>query len=90
MKKELKDQKKNQSDSKIKGFKERIKKQEKAFNKREENMGIATSTSKTNYNDPRITVAWCKRLEVPIEKIFTKVLIEKFTWSMSTTSQWKF
>ena len=25
-----------------------------------------------------ITVAWCKNHEVPIEKIFTKVLLEKF------------
>jgi hypothetical protein len=25
-----------------------------------------------------ITVAWCKRHDVPIEKIFTKVLLEKF------------
>ena len=46
-------------------------------------MGIATSTSKTNYNDPRITVAWCKQWEVPIDKIFTKVLLEKFGWAMS-------
>jgi hypothetical protein len=25
-----------------------------------------------------ISVAWCKEHEVPIEKIFTKVLLEKF------------
>lgn len=53
-------------------------------------MGIATSTSKTNYNDPRITVAWCKQWEVPIDKIFTKVLLEKFGWAMSAQSIWKF
>jgi len=39
------------------------------------------STSKTNYIDPRIVVAWCKRLSVPLEKIFTKSLQEKFPWA---------
>ena len=30
---------------------------------------VALGTSKINYLDPRITVAWCKRHEVPIEKV---------------------
>lgn len=30
---------------------------------------VALGTSKINYLDPRITVAWCKRQEVPIEKV---------------------
>lgn len=34
--------------------------------KKEDNKQIATGTSKTNYNDPRITVAWCKANEVRI------------------------
>lgn len=53
-------------------------------------MGIATGTSKTNYNDPRISVAWCKKFDVPIEKIFTKVLLEKFAWSMDVKGEWLF
>lgn len=53
-------------------------------------MGIAIGTSKTNYNDPRISVAWCKKMEFPIEKIFTKVLLDKFTWSMTASSEWEF
>lgn len=32
---------------------------------------VALGTSKINYLDPRITVAWCKRSEVPIEKVRT-------------------
>ena len=39
---------------------------------KEENKTIALGTSKLNYLDPRITVAWCKKFEVPIEKVFTK------------------
>lgn len=30
---------------------------------------VALGTSKINYLDPRISVAWCKRNEVPIEKV---------------------
>jgi hypothetical protein len=39
---------------------------------------VSLGTSKINYLDPRITVAWCKAHEVPIEKIYTKVLLDKF------------
>ena len=39
---------------------------------------VSLGTSKINYLDPRITVAWCKKHEVPIEKIYTKVLLDKF------------
>ena len=39
---------------------------------------VSLGTSKINYLDPRITVAWCKMHEVPIEKIYTRVLLDKF------------
>ena len=38
---------------------------------------VALGTSKINYLDPRISVAWCKRNEVPIEKV-TFVLFISF------------
>ena len=38
--------------------------------KKSENKNIALGTSKINYNDPRISVVWCKINEVPIEKVF--------------------
>lgn len=40
---------------------------------KEENKTVALGTSKINYMDPRITVAFCKTYELPIEKIFNKV-----------------
>jgi DNA topoisomerase I len=49
---------------------------------------VALGTSKTNYNDPRISVAWCKRKEVPIDKVFPKTLLEKFVWAMSIEPDW--
>ena len=49
---------------------------------KEENKTIALGTSKLNYLDPRITVAWCKKFDVPIEKVFTKTHREKFRWAI--------
>ena len=43
-----------------------------------------------NYMDPRISVAFCKRNEVPIEKIFSKTLRDKFNWAMAVSPDWLF
>ena len=45
---------------------------------------ISLGTSKINYIDPRITVAFMKKHQLPIEKIFTKTLQDKFTWALET------
>jgi len=68
----------------------KIIKEEALLTKKEENKEIALGTSKTNYNDPRISVAWCKEHDVPIERIFPKTLRGKFIWAMSTDPNWKF
>ncbi|XP_055030731.2 DNA topoisomerase I, mitochondrial [Misgurnus anguillicaudatus] len=52
---------------------------------REENKQIALSTSKLNYLDPRISVAWCKNMEVPLDKIYNKTLRDKFAWAIDMT-----
>lgn len=58
---------------------------------RDENKEIALGTSKLNYLDPRITIAWCKRLDVPIEKVYNKTLREKFQWAIDmATCDYKF
>lgn len=36
---------------------------------KEKNSEIALGTSKLNYLDPRITVSWCRKNDVPIEKV---------------------
>ncbi|URE15837.1 DNA topoisomerase [Musa troglodytarum] len=51
---------------------------------------VALGTSKINYLDPRISVAWCKRHEVPIEKIFNKSLLAKFAWAMDVQPNFRF
>lgn len=40
---------------------------------KDDNKTVALGTSKINYMDPRITVAFCKKYEIPIEKLFNKV-----------------
>ncbi|KAJ2851740.1 DNA topoisomerase 1 [Coemansia brasiliensis] len=57
---------------------------------KDENKATALSTSKVNYIDPRISIAWCKKYNVPLEKIFNKTLREKFTWAMGVDSEWTF
>ena len=56
----------------------------------EKNKTVALGTSKINYMDPRISVAWCKRNEVPIEKIYSATQREKFPWAMSAQECFKF
>ena len=51
---------------------------------------VALGTSKINYLDPRITVAWCKRNEVPIEKVFNRSLLSKFLWAMDVEPNFRF
>ncbi len=53
----------------------------------EENKEIALGTSKLNYLDPRITVAWCKKWDVPIEKIYNKTQRQKFAWAMDMVDE---
>lgn len=57
---------------------------------RQDNKNIALGTSKINYNDPRISVVWCKNNEVPIERVFSKNLRTKFPWAMSEPLEWRF
>ena len=49
---------------------------------KDENKTISLGTSKLNYLDPRISVAWCKKHNVPIEKVYNKTQREKFRWAI--------
>jgi DNA topoisomerase-1 len=50
----------------------------------------ALGTSKQNYVDPRILVAFAKKIELPIEKIYTEPQRNKFKWAMGIESKFKF
>ena len=70
--------------------KERLTKLKLQLKMKDELKQVALGTSKINYLDPRITVAWCKRNEMPIEKIFTKALLNKFIWAMDASTEYTF
>merc|ERR1712112_498668 len=61
---------------------EQLEKLEIQKSDKDENKTIALGTSKLNYLDPRISVAWCKKHEVPIEKVYNKTQREKFRWAI--------
>ena len=72
-------------------FKEGLKKLEMQVTDKEENKDIALGTSKLNYLDPRISVAWCKKHQVPVEKIYSKTQRDKFRWAIDmATAEYHF
>jgi len=81
----------DQLEKKFKSVEERIAKARVEMTDRDENKATALGTSKINYLDPRITTAWCKKHDVPLEKAFTKTLREKFRWAWdSADEKWTF
>ncbi|CAK4031380.1 DNA topoisomerase 1 [Lecanosticta acicola] len=58
---------------------------------RDNNKEVALGTSKINYIDPRLTVVFSKKFDVPIERFFSKTLREKFEWAIkSVDGDWEF
>lgn len=51
---------------------------------------VSLGTSKINYIDPRITVAFMKKFNLPVDKIFSKVLQERFAWAFSVGPEFRF
>jgi len=58
---------------------------------RENNKEVALGTSKINYIDPRLTVVFSKKFDVPIERFFSKTLRDKFEWAIKSVDEdWDF
>ncbi|ORZ13576.1 hypothetical protein BCR42DRAFT_330683 [Absidia repens] len=76
--------------AKIEKLDERINATKIQATDKEENKEISLGTSKMNYIDPRIIVAWCRTYEVPMEKVYSKTLVEKFRWAETIPDDWKF
>ena len=95
LKKKLKEEK--NKDDKGEKHKQRIKKIKDSIEKLEAKKGIkiqmkniSLGTSKINYIDPRITVAFMKKHDLPVDKIFSKTLQERFKWSFEVDENYKF
>jgi DNA topoisomerase-1 len=74
----------------INAWTEKIAKMELDLKHKDDNKEVSLGTSKINYMDPRISVAFCKRNEIPIEKIFSRTLRDKFNWAMAVSPDWEF
>ncbi|XP_030624106.1 DNA topoisomerase 1 isoform X2 [Chanos chanos] len=71
----------------VQRIEEQLMKLEVQATDREENKQIALGTSKLNYLDPRISVAWSKKWGIPIEKIYNKTQREKFAWAIDMADE---
>jgi len=86
--KDMKEKKKNAKDPSK--YEEKIKKLRIKLDLKQELKNLSLGTSKINYIDPRITVAFMKKHEIPIDKIFNKSLQEKFKWAFEVDKDFSF
>lgn len=75
---------------KIKAAEDKVKKLKAKKELKLELKNISLGTSKINYIDPRITIAFMKKYNVPIDKIFSKTLQDKFKWALDTDPDYQF
>lgn len=87
-KQKIKDSKDNKK--KVDKLKSTLKKLKSKKSLKIEMKNISLGTSKINYIDPRISVAFIKRHNFPIDKIFTKNLQEKFRWAVEIDEKFVF
>ena len=57
---------------------------------KQEMKNISLGTSKQNYIDPRITIAFIKKFNIPIEKVFNQALQKKFQWALEVDEEFRF
>jgi DNA topoisomerase I len=86
----LKDPDSVKSKKQIKKLKEQIKKYKIKKESKIELKNISLGTSKINYIDPRISIAFFKRNDIPVEKGFKQALRDKFAWSLNVDDDWRF
>lgn len=70
-------------------LRERLRKMEIDIVQKEDLKTVALGTSKINYMDPRISIAWCKRHDVSLEKVrfillFKLILFAKMVFNPKT------
>lgn len=68
----------------------RLDKHNAGMQEKEDNKLVSLGTSKMNYMDPRITVSWCKKVDLAIERVFPRTVRTKFPWAMHFKSTYSF
>lgn len=89
--KELKKELKDAAENKKEKIKVRIQKKKDQIESKQDTLNIAITTSRTNYIDPRIGVAWSKKYDLNLNKIYSNVLQRKFKWAIDmTNAKWDY
>jgi len=88
--KELKDKDSKKYKEKIEKLNDQIKKYKIKKEAKSELKNISLGTSKTNYIDPRISIAFLKLHNIPVERVFSKTLREKFFWAFDIEENYNF
>ena len=92
IKSKLRKEKKSSGETKadrINKLTEKLKKIKVKKELKQEMKNISLGTSKQNYIDPRITVAFIKKFNIPVEKVFNQALQKKFQWAMEADEEFK-
>ena len=76
----------NDTDAKIKRAKTSLDKLKQKQSLQKAMKNIALGTSKISYIDPRISAAFMKEYNIPINRIFSKTLQQRFAWSLNDQS----
>ena len=75
---------------KISKLKDQVKKYKMKKESKIELKNVSLGTSKINYIDPRISVAFFKKHNIPLEKGFSQTLRERFFWALEVDENWTF
>jgi DNA topoisomerase-1 len=82
--------KKAKKDEMRKKIKEKINKIKAKKDMKSQMKNVSLGTSKINYIDPRITIAFMKKHDLHADKVFSKTLQEKFKWAFEVTDEYRF
>src|SRR3989344_677104 len=90
IKKKLSIAKKTNNQEKINKLIDKLKLLKNKIELKQELKNLALGTSKINYIDPRITIAFMKVYNIPIDKLMSKNLQQKFSWAQDVDKYFKF
>jgi len=71
-------------------LKNKLQKEADAMTQRDMNKNVSLTTSRVNYMDPRITVAFCKKVNLEVKHLFPATMMSKFPWALAVDKDFSF
>ena len=81
---------KKKNPSKIEDLELKLKLKQSKKDVKKQLKNISLETSKANYIDPRVTVAFLKKHNISVDQVFSSALIKKFQWAFDADVDYKF